>query len=102
MPPDRPARTFATVRPAVERRSRGPLTVLQRQPRFLLAMVPAVLFAGIVVLPAVPSAVCLAVLFALVTWLGYLSWPALDGRARAIRVVVLVGLVFVGVRSVIG
>ena len=46
-------------------------------------------------LPRVAGAVCLLLLTLLVGWLAYLSWPAVEGRARLVRllsVALLLGL----------
>ena len=87
------------LRTAVERRSATLLVVLSGQPRWLLPVVTAALLGGVVLLPRAPAAVCLAVLHALVGWLSYLSWPAVDPRGRAVRVVGLGLLVVLGVQS---
>jgi len=88
-----------TVRHAVETRSAVLLVVLSRQPRWLVALVVAALLAGVLVLPAVPGAACLAVLLGLVAWLSYLSWPGLDSPARALRVLAWAALLAGGVAA---
>lgn len=93
---------MSALRRAVERRSSPLLVVLSRQPRVLLALAAVALFAGLLLLPAVPAAACFAVLLGFVGWLCYLSWPALDGRARLVRVLVLLGLAVLGVQHVAG
>lgn len=97
-------RTTSAARPlraTVERRSAVLLVVLSRQPRWLLPLACAVLLAGVVFLPQAGAIACLVALLALVGWLSYLSWPAVDGRGRAVRVTSLVLLLVLGVQSVL-
>ena len=88
------------VRQAVERRSAAVLVVLSAQPRWLVSLGVLALFAGLLLLPSVPAALCLLVLLGLIGWLTFLSWPGLDGRARALRVVVATGLLVLGLTAV--
>ena len=89
-----------SVRQAVEQRSVPVLLALSRQPRWLIALGAVALFAGLLLLPSVPAALCLLALLVVVGWLTFLSWPALDGGARLLRVVVAVGLLVLGLSSV--
>ena len=77
------------LRRTVERRSAPVLLWLSSRPRFLLPAVVAVLLVGGLAAPAPIGLVLLLVLALLLTWLSYLSWPALDGRARALRAAML-------------
>jgi hypothetical protein len=77
------------LRRTVERRSAPVLLWLSSRPRFLLPAVVAVLLVGGLAAPAAIGWVLLLVLALLLTWLSYLSWPALDGRARALRAAML-------------
>ena len=83
------------LRTSVERRSAVLLAWLSLRPKLLLPglVVGLLLLAGL--LPPLASALCLLPVLVLVGWLSYLSWPALDGRARVLRLLVLVGLVVV-------
>lgn len=83
------------LRAAVERRSAVLLAWLSLRPRLLLPalVVGLLLLSGF--LPPLLSALSLLPVLALVGWLSYLSWPTLDGRARVLRLLVLVGLVVV-------
>jgi hypothetical protein len=77
------------LRRTVERRSAPVLLWLSSRPRFLLPAVVAVLLVGGLAAPTAIGWVLLLVLALLLTWLSYLSWPALDGRARALRAAML-------------
>ncbi len=90
---------MSSVRTAVERRSAPLLVVLSRQPRALLPIVSAGLLAGVVFLPPAVAAGCLVLLLAQVGWLSYLSWPAVDGRGRAVRIASLALLLALGVSA---
>jgi hypothetical protein len=77
------------LRRTVERRSAPVLLWLSSRPRFLLPLLVAVLLIGGLAAPASYGLPLLLVLSLLLLWLSYLSWPALDGRARALRVAML-------------
>jgi hypothetical protein len=77
------------LRRTVERASAPVLLWLSSRPRFLLPALVAVLLVGGLAAPAAIGWVLLLVLALLLTWLSYLSWPALDGRARALRAAML-------------
>ncbi|MCW2608657.1 MAG: hypothetical protein JWO60_3350 [Frankiales bacterium] len=79
-----------TFRPQVEQRSAVVLAWLSLQPRLLLPGVVLVLLVVSALLPPLASAACVALVVLLAGWLSYLSWPVLDGRARAVRVALLV------------
>ena len=77
------------LRRTVERRSAPVLLWLSSRPRFLLPLLVAVLLIGGLAAPPAPGLAMLLVLTALLGWLSYLSWPALDGRARLLRTAML-------------
>ena len=90
-----------TLRATVERRSVPVLLWLSSRPKVLLpALVVVLLIGGLAAPPAfgVPLLVLLALLL---LWLTYLSWPALDGGARALRVAMLLLSVVAVVQRVI-
>jgi hypothetical protein len=73
------------LRRTVERASAPVLLWLSSRPRFLLPALVAVLLVGGLAAPAAYGLPMLAVLTLLLGWLSYLSWPALDARARLLR-----------------
>lgn len=77
------------LRRTVERRSAPVLLWLSSRPKFLLPALVAALLIGGLAAPPPTSLVLLGVLTLLLGWLSYLSWPALDGRGRALRVAML-------------
>ena len=77
------------VRGAVERRSAPVLRWLSARQKVLLPALVVVLLVGGLAVPPPWSLLLLAGLGLLLLWLAYLSWPALDGRARALRVAML-------------
>ena len=77
------------LRRTVERRSAPVLLWLSSRPKLLLPALVAVLLIGGLAAPATYGLPLLLVLSLLLAWLSYLSWPALDGRARALRVAML-------------
>jgi hypothetical protein len=80
------------LRRIVERRSAAPLVFLHQLPRWVLPIaLAALLIAGIAV-RGVGGGVALAVLAALLGWLGYLSWPAQAAAARLQRAAVVAAL----------
>ena len=77
------------LRRTVERRSAPVLLWLSARPKVLLPALVVVLLIGGLTAPAAVGRVLLALLAGLLLWLSYLSWPALDGRARALRAAML-------------
>ena len=73
------------LRRTVERRSAPVLLWLSSRPRFVLPVLVAVLLIGGLAAPTAYALPLLLVLGVLLLWLSYLSWPALDGRARLLR-----------------
>ena len=83
-----------TLRRTVERRSAPVLLWLSSRPRLLLPALVAVLLIGGLAAPPAYGLPLLLALGLLLLWLSYLSWPALDGRARMLRAAML-GLIVV-------
>lgn len=83
----------------VEQRSAVLLVWLSTLPRWLLPVAAAALLAGVVFAPTALALFCLLVLLAALGWLSFLSWPATDGRGRALRLMTLALLVLLGVQS---
>ncbi len=84
-----PAGDLSGTRGVVSERSRAVLLRLSRLPRLTIPL--AVLFLMVVGLsaPLIAALPAFALLAAFVGWLAYLSWPALDTRARLVRGFVL-------------
>jgi hypothetical protein len=97
-----PASTAPRLRGAVERRSAPVLLWLSSRPRLLLPLVSIALLAGGFLAPAPVAVPLLVLLLALVGWLTYLSWPAVQGGARVVRVATLGLLVLAVVTKVVG
>lgn len=83
------------VRAEVERRSATPLVFLHRLPRAVLPIFLAALLVAGLVASGWVAAIPLLILAAIMGWLGYLSWPALDPVNRLLRVAALVILLAV-------
>ena len=77
------------LRRTVERASAPVLLWLTSRPRFLLPLLVAALLIGGLAAPPSYGLPLLLVLSLLLVWLSYLSWPALDGRARMLRAAML-------------
>lgn len=73
-------------RDVIERRSAPLVVFLYRLPRWLLLLAVVVLLVIGMVGQGWVGAAGLLALFLLLGWFGYLNWPALDGRGRALRV----------------
>ncbi len=82
------------LRRTVERRSAPVLLWLSSRPKLLLPALVAVLLIGGLAAPPSYGLLLLPALGLLLLWLSYLSWPALDGRARMLRAAML-GLIAV-------
>ena len=76
-------------RHAVERRSAVIAVFLSRLPRALPGLVVIGLVAGGLLAPPPYDGVILLLVAALLTWLVFLSWPAIRLPAKAIRVAVI-------------
>ena len=77
------------LRRTVEARSAPVLLWLSSRPKVLLPALVVVLLVGGLAAPPAVGLVLLAALAVVLLWLSYLSWPALDGRGRALRVAML-------------
>lgn len=89
------------LRATVERRSAPLLLWLSSRSKVLLpALVVVLLVAGLAA-PATYGAPLLLLLALVLLWLSYLSWPALDGRARALRTGVLLLVLAVALQRVL-
>lgn len=77
------------LRRTVERRSAPVLLWLSSRPRFLLPLLVAGLLIGGLAARPPYGVPLLGALSLLLLWLSYLSWPALDGRARVLRAAML-------------
>jgi hypothetical protein len=82
------------LRRAVERRSAPLLVFLSAQPKLAIPVVSVLLLIGGLALPPAGGAICLALLLVLVGWLSYLSWPAVVGPARLVRVATVALVLF--------
>jgi hypothetical protein len=97
MPRPTPPPSSTGLRRTGERRRAPVLVFLTQQPKLLIPVVSVVLLIVGLALQPVYGAVCLGLLMLLVGWLSYLSWPAVVGPARAVRLttLVLLGVVLV-------
>jgi hypothetical protein len=77
------------IRAAVEKRSAPVLVLLTQQHRAIVPVVSVLLLIGGLALPVPAGVACLALLAAFIGWLTFLSWPAVVGQARAVRVLTL-------------
>jgi hypothetical protein len=77
------------LRAAVEKRSAPVLVLLSQQHRAVVPLVSVLLLIGGLALPPALGVPCLVILVAFVGWLTYLSWPAIVGQARVVRVATL-------------
>jgi hypothetical protein len=82
-----------SLRAAVEKRSAPVLVLLSQQHRAIVPLISVALLIGGLTLPVTIAVLCLGVLIAFVGWLTYLSWPAIVGQARVVRVLTLLLLV---------
>jgi hypothetical protein len=89
-----PPPTAPGLRGAVERRSAPVLTWFSVQPKLLLPLGSLALLMGGFLAPPLLAVPMLLVLLLVMTWLTYLSWPAVQGGGRVVRVatVALIGL----------
>jgi hypothetical protein len=78
------------VRSAVEKRSAPVLVLLTQQHKAVIPLLSVLLLIGGLALPVILGLVCLLLLAGFVGWLTFLSWPAIVGQARAVRVATLV------------
>ena len=81
-------------RARVEKRSAPLLVLLTQQNRAVIPLVSALLLIGGLALPVPYGVACLVALAVFVGWLTFLSWPAVVGQARAVRVATLLLILF--------
>jgi hypothetical protein len=79
-------------RQAAEQRSAVPLVYLRHLPTWVVPVVLVALLVAGLALRGWPGTVALCVVAAFLSWLAYLSWPALGGRGRLGRAAVIVAL----------
>jgi hypothetical protein len=95
MPGPAPA-SRSPFRVSVENASRSLLTRLHGLPRLLIPLFTGLLFAvGVLAGPAI-GVLALSIILVFVTWLAYLSWPAVSTGGKLMRllmVVLVVGLI---------
>ena len=84
------------VRHALERHSGPVLVLLSQQHKAVVPLVSVLLLIGGLALPVPLGIGCLVLLAAFVGWLTYLSWPAIVGQARVVRVATLVLILVAG------
>lgn len=84
------------LRTTVEKRSGPVLVLLSRQHRAVVPLLSVLLLIGGLALPAALGVACLVVLAAFIGWLTYLSWPAVTGQGRVVRVLTL-ALIVLGI-----
>jgi len=87
---------------AVADRSRGFVVVLSRQPKYLLPVLMVALMLVGLAAPLVFALPALVVIGLFVTWLAFLSWPVIDTRQRAVRVLMIAIIAFAFVGRVAG
>jgi hypothetical protein len=91
----------SAARQEVARRSAPALRWLSARPKLLLPLLSVLLLVGGLALPPGIGIPLLVVLLLIVGWLSYLSWPVVEGTARAIRLALLGLLVFAIVSRVL-
>lgn len=73
--------------------SRGPLVALSRVPKALIIIGLAALLVGGLMLPVPWGPICLVLIGLFLGWLLALSWPAIPGSSRLLRLLTVI-LVF--------
>lgn len=86
-----------SVRATVEKRSAPLLVLLTQQHKAVVPLTSVLLLIGGLALHNGAGVACLLTLAVFVGWLTYLSWPAIVGPARAVRVATLVLIVIAAV-----
>jgi hypothetical protein len=87
-------------RQSVERRSAVAVVALRALPKAMPGLLVLALLAGALIVQGVGGAVLVLVVALLLTWLVYLSWPALPGAGRAVRLATIAALVAFAVNRV--
>ena len=88
----------SALREQVARYSAPVLRWLSQRPKVLLPLLSVALLIGGLAAPAAIGVPLLVALLLIVAWLVYLSWPAIEGPARAVRLALL-GLLVVAIVS---
>jgi hypothetical protein len=104
-PGSRPSADRSPARLALEDRSRPLLRRLHALPRWLVVITPAILlFGGLIFTGAFAwiGGLLLLLVAVFLAWLTALSWPAISGGARFIRVVVVLALLGLTVLKFMG
>ncbi|NQU37648.1 MAG: hypothetical protein HQ526_08670 [Actinobacteria bacterium] len=89
-----PSQAKSPARLKLERFSVRPLHFLKRLPRLVLPVLLGLLLLGGLLLPSQLAGLLLLVVAVFLGWLLALSWPALIGSARAVRLFVVVIVTF--------
>jgi hypothetical protein len=89
-------------RARLERVSAFPLVILSRTPRWLLALLLAVILVAGLALQGIVGAVLLVLLAGFLGWLLALSWPVLSIGGRAVRAVVVIAVLAGAVWQLVG
>jgi hypothetical protein len=89
------------VRASVERRSAFAIVWLAHLPRIVPPLVVVVIFLLGAVLPGIAGAVLVLLVAAVMGLLSYLSWPSVPPPLRAVRLLVLAGVVAFAVSKVV-
>lgn len=79
-------------RQTVERRSAVAVVTLRQLPKAVPGLLVLALLAGALVVQGVGGAVLVLLVALLLTWLVYLSWPALPNVGRLVRLLVIAAL----------
>jgi hypothetical protein len=86
-----------SLRQRIEASSRPVIVRLHRMPRMIIPLVTVLLFAIGALAPVPYALVALALAFVFIAWIGYLSWPAVTGAGRLMRLAMLGLIVVLGV-----
>lgn len=89
-----PSQAKSPARLKLERFSIRPLHFFNRMPKLLLPILMAVLLVAGLLVPGRWAGILLLILAAFLGWLLALSWPALAGSSRLIRLLVVVVITF--------
>lgn len=89
------------LRGTVERASAPALVWLSARPKLVLPVLSVVLLVAGLTAPTVVGVPVLLLLAAVIGWLSYLSWPAVDTAPRVLRLVV-VGMVLAAAAGRLG
>ena len=73
------------LRGQVERASAPVLVWLRARPKLIIPVLSAVLLLGGLAAPVAVGVALLVLLLLLVSWLGYLSWPVVQGAQKVVR-----------------